>query len=44
MYARVNFGDLVKLEYMPNANHILTDEKDQDAVINGVTDWIVSLH
>ena len=44
MYARVKFGDLVKLEYMPHANHILADKNDQDAVTNGVTDWIASLH
>jgi alpha/beta superfamily hydrolase len=44
MYSGVSFGSLVKLEYMPHASHILTDEKDQNRVTDGFKEWMLSLH
>lgn len=43
MDSNVKFGDLVKLQYMPDTVHIFTEEKGQHAITNGITEWLESL-
>ena len=37
---KVNFRDLLTLNYYPESGHIITQPKYQKLVVNGLTKWI----
>jgi alpha-beta hydrolase superfamily lysophospholipase len=43
LFSSVQFGDLVTLKYMPNANHVMTDESDRYQFINAFKQFAQSL-
>jgi hypothetical protein len=43
LFSSVQFGDLVTLKYMPNANHVMTEETDRFDFIDAFTQFIKSL-
>jgi hypothetical protein len=41
MYSGVDFGDLLTVRYLPDASHLLPKPEHQEAVLAGVTEWII---
>jgi len=43
LFSNVQFGDLVTLKYMPNANHVMTEETDRYEFIDTFKQFVQSL-
>lgn len=37
----LQFGDLLKEEYIPKANHIITQREHQGSIVNRIADWTI---
>lgn len=42
-FPEVDFGELLSLEYLPDASHIISQPSSQKQVINGIVGWLARL-
>jgi pimeloyl-ACP methyl ester carboxylesterase len=40
----INFGDQLRLEFIPGADHLVSKLSDQQYLVSAMTDWVCSLH
>jgi len=40
LYASIDFGDTLRIEYVPESDHIVTHPKHQRFVVETITDWV----
>ncbi len=39
----VSFGDLLRVDYYPNTNHIITQAKYQREIVSNITEWVINV-